>query len=233
MTSYTITVAPGDSSGTTTTVTVETSDGDVRITDVHLHSTGGLDATRLPSVDINLLMQAISPQHGLAQASPQAVVNPTGRRAQPDAVEAPAADVADAATSAAPAEGKGTPPLGDVSAEAVSAKAPSGSTARNRSRRTVAEAAASTSPTATSSRTRRQTRSKETSPAKAASTRKTRAAQEDVSSGRQARVYRRMPDDFAAVAHELNSASAISEHYQVPRHTVQNWLRRLRAAEAG
>jgi transposase len=38
-----------------------------------------------------------------------------------------------------------------------------------------------------------------------------------------------MPDDFSAVATRLNSTSAIAEHYQVPSHTAQGWLRRLRA----
>jgi transposase len=38
-----------------------------------------------------------------------------------------------------------------------------------------------------------------------------------------------MPDDLAAVYKRVGGATAIAEHYGVPRHTVQGWLRRLRA----
>jgi hypothetical protein len=43
------------------------------------------------------------------------------------------------------------------------------------------------------------------------------------------RAYRRMPDDLAAVYQRVGGASAVAEHYGVPRHTVQGWLRRLRS----
>ena len=42
------------------------------------------------------------------------------------------------------------------------------------------------------------------------------------------RAYRRMPDDFAAVYQQAGSAGAVAEHYQVPRHTANGWIRRLR-----
>nr|WP_221380673.1 hypothetical protein [Actinoplanes polyasparticus] len=51
--------------------------------------------------------------------------------------------------------------------------------------------------------------------------------------GSKGRAYRRMPDDFAAVARRLNGASVIAEHYEVPRHTAEGWLRRLRSATTG
>ena len=47
--------------------------------------------------------------------------------------------------------------------------------------------------------------------------------------GGEARAYRRMPQDLAAVYKRVAGATAIAEHYGVPRHTVQGWLRRLRA----
>jgi hypothetical protein len=43
-------------------------------------------------------------------------------------------------------------------------------------------------------------------------------------------VYRRMPDDLAAVFEKAGTVAAIAEHYQVPRHTAQGWVGRLRAA---
>jgi hypothetical protein len=42
------------------------------------------------------------------------------------------------------------------------------------------------------------------------------------------RAYRRMPEDLAKVFNRTGGASAVAEHYGVPRHTVQGWLRRLR-----
>jgi hypothetical protein len=47
--------------------------------------------------------------------------------------------------------------------------------------------------------------------------------------GGEGRAYRRMPADLAAVYKRVGGAGAIAEHYGVPRHTVQGWLRRLRA----
>lgn len=230
MTSYTITVTPSDSSSTTTTVTVETSGGDVRITDVHLHSTGGLNATRLPSIDINLLMQAVSPERGVAQTPPHAVLAATSQEARAAAAEEQTPHVADDTTSTLARDGGDPPSLEDMSVQAEPANAPGEIAPRARRRRTADKPTASTTSTATSSRTRRRPRSEATGHTKVASTRKTRAAQEKAPAEGQARVYRRMPDDFSAVAQELNSATAIAEHYEVPRHTAQNWLRRLRAA---
>ncbi|HKS98100.1 MAG TPA: hypothetical protein VJT31_01100, partial [Rugosimonospora sp.] len=45
---------------------------------------------------------------------------------------------------------------------------------------------------------------------------------------RQARAYRRMPDDILEVYRQAGGATALARHYEVPRHTAQGWLRRLR-----
>ncbi|WP_432832693.1 hypothetical protein [Dactylosporangium sp. CA-092794] len=42
------------------------------------------------------------------------------------------------------------------------------------------------------------------------------------------RVYRRMPDDLAEVYEQTQSVSAVAQHYDVPRHTAQGWMNRLR-----
>jgi hypothetical protein len=47
--------------------------------------------------------------------------------------------------------------------------------------------------------------------------------------GSDARAYRRMPKDLAGVYKRIGGTTAVAEHYAVPRHTVQGWLRRLRA----
>lgn len=49
------------------------------------------------------------------------------------------------------------------------------------------------------------------------------------SGGGEGRAYRRMPQDLATVYKRIGGATAVAEHYGVPRHTVQGWLRRLRA----
>jgi hypothetical protein len=58
--------------------------------------------------------------------------------------------------------------------------------------------------------------------ARAAARKATRTA------GGAGRAYRRMPEDLADVYQRTGSAIAVAEHYRVPRHTVQGWLRRLR-----
>jgi hypothetical protein len=42
------------------------------------------------------------------------------------------------------------------------------------------------------------------------------------------RRYWHAPDDLAAVYQKLGSAAAVADHYQVPRHTANGWIRRLR-----
>jgi hypothetical protein len=42
------------------------------------------------------------------------------------------------------------------------------------------------------------------------------------------RVYRRMPDDLAEVYEQTQSVTAVAQHYDVPRHTAQGWMNRLR-----
>jgi hypothetical protein len=37
-----------------------------------------------------------------------------------------------------------------------------------------------------------------------------------------------MPDDFIEVFQRLGGASAAADYYEVPRHTANSWLRRLR-----
>lgn len=65
---------------------------------------------------------------------------------------------------------------------------------------------------------------------------RTRSAKSDAGKAtapaRAGRAYRRMPDDLAEVRQQVGAASAIANHYGVPRHTVQGWLRRLNKAAA-
>jgi hypothetical protein len=66
--------------------------------------------------------------------------------------------------------------------------------------------------------------------AKAAKAAKKTAAKKTAakSGQRESRAYRRMPDDIIAVFEQAGGATALANHYEVPRHTAQGWLRRLR-----
>ena len=76
MDSYTITIAPNDDSGNSTTLIVDTSGEQVRITDVHLHATRGLVGGQMPTVDFGLLLRAVATTCGLPDVDRG---NPRGR----------------------------------------------------------------------------------------------------------------------------------------------------------
>jgi hypothetical protein len=183
--SYTITIAPNDESGNTTTLVVDTSGDEVRITDVHLHAGGGLSGGTLPTVDFGLLLRAVTAtgahqptiEAAPTAPSPSSDAVPTGARA----ATPPAARARRRATKTAP-EPAATPPA-------------------RRGRRTAA------APKATKAAARK-------------------AASATAEKGE--RAYRRMPDDFATSYQQIGTAAAIAEHYDVPRYTVNAWIRRIR-----
>lgn len=158
MTSYTITITPEGTDGTTTTLRLDVTRGVSTLTDVHLHAGAGLSAGQLPAVDYALLLRA----------------------------------------------------LGQETVDSTKAPAARGTTSRGRR------------PT---KRTSRPTPG--TEPAKPA---RTRVAAKKTARGAagEGRAYRRMPEDLATVFNSVGRASAVAEHYGVPKHTVQGWLRRLR-----
>ncbi len=57
------------------------------------------------------------------------------------------------------------------------------------------------------------------------------AKPEPTSSG--GRSYRRAPADLATVLGQAGTASAVADHYGVPAHTAQSWIRTLRRKNAG
>ena len=225
--SYTITVAPNDGSTSTTTITVDTSDGQVRITDVHLHAPAGLTATQLPSIDISLLMRAVTSEPALVQAPTLAAQALNDQSTQANAIAGPAA--VDATTTTADSDTirstADQPAPASVTAEDAAAP-------KRARRRRVGEEPALAPPAPPTARIARRSH-RDSAPAKATTVRKTRTAKKQPPVAGKERAYRRMPDDFATVAARLNRASAIAEHYTVPNHTAQGWLRRLRAAASG
>jgi len=91
-------------------------------------------------------------------------------------------------------------------------------------------------PAAAPARTRqprgRRARKAAEAPAKAVkATRGRRRAAAAAEAPKAGRAYRRMPaqDDVVAAWNESHSASALAAHFDVPRHTAQGWLRRLRS----
>lgn len=57
-----------------------------------------------------------------------------------------------------------------------------------------------------------------------------RKATADEAAANSSRAYRRMPatDDVVAAYRQVGSVNGIAEHFAVPRHTAQGWIRRLR-----
>jgi hypothetical protein len=218
MDSYTITIAPNDDSGNSTTLIVDTTGDQVQITDVHLHAAGGLAGGQMPTIDIGLLLHALT--------------NPAG---SPTPIEATATP-ASAITAPAPAEAE--KPTAEIDAapaattrrsKAVAAKprrAKRAPTAERAAQPETAPAATPAKATTTSAAVKRPRAAAGTAQKTTRKTAKTAAAAPAASSGR---VYRRMPDDFAAVYQQAGTPAAVAAHYEVPRHTAQGWIRRATA----
>jgi hypothetical protein len=175
MTIYTITITP-EGSATTTTLRLDTADGETVVTDVHLHAGTGLPPGQLPTIDYDLLLRAVT-----AAATPAPIPTPaTPARAPGEAGRRGATRTARKQTAAAAARSR----RAETGAGAGTA------TARKRAGKGTAAPAA------------------------------------EPTGGR--RAYRRMPTDFADVQQRVGSSTALAEHYRVPRHTINGWLRRLR-----
>jgi hypothetical protein len=101
----------------------------------------------------------------------------------------------------------------------------------------VAEAAAETVVTAPAPSTRGRSRgAARKAPAKKAATRSRKArAEKAAASVRESangrRAYRRMPEgaEVAEIYTSAGTATAVAEHFGVPRHTASGWVRRLRS----
>jgi hypothetical protein len=208
---YLITIAP-DNGGTAggsahTTVRVDTSTGQARITELTVRSTSdsGLAPTDLPAIDMDLLIRALTaavPAQALPPTVESATLAGAGRASRPDAPTSQSASV-DPAAAAPRRRGP----------KAAAAKAtPAKKTARKSAGRkaTAAKKAASTKS------------------AKAAS-RRVREAPATATGG--TRAYRRMPDPEQVMDayRQTGTIGGVAEHFNVPRHTVAGWARRLRS----
>lgn len=278
MDSYTITIAPNDDSGASTTLVVAASGGHVRITDVHLHAAEGLSSGRIPNVDFDLLLRAVAaatPQTsrqitGSASATEPATSDVEVITPAPDGDEAPPAAetrrpqtrrrARSAAPTAAPApvaeprrrrgrvvatDGATAAPLTEKRRRRGRPAATDGATAapvteprRRRGRPAATDGAAAATVAEPRRRRGRPATDGSTPPSLRAGWRGATASRRGAAKKATAtpegvsRVYRRAPDDLAVVLAQVGTARAVAEHYDVPRHTAQGWLRRLRAAGA-
>ncbi|QGN49824.1 hypothetical protein GKC29_25370 [Micromonospora sp. WMMC415] len=222
MSSYTITIAADDPSRATTTVTVELNGATARITElvVRAGEGDGLSAGQIPAVDLDLLLRAVTPAVGGQQVltvSAAAAADEAPARVPDDEVavaDSGAAQPVAATTSTA----DGPTPTGPVKSEATEAsvpnqasraKAPAAGETRSGGRKAAADAKARTA----GRKATKQTGKGEPSPGTG-------------------RVYRRSPDDLASVYQQAGNVAAVADHYEVPRHTAQGWIRTLRRRQA-
>lgn len=212
MSRYVITITPdngGAPSAETahTTVRVDTSTGQTRITEltVRAASGGGLAPADLPPVDLDLLVRALT-SPAPAQALPSSDEPVAAPESAPESTPEPAPEP-EAAVDTVP--------------EPVAVEEPAG-TAPRRTRKAAKKAVAK------KAAGRKATAAKKAT-AKAAPRR--RAAAEAAPTTAGTRAYRRMPeaDQVMEVYQQTGSITGVAEHFEVPRHTVAGWARRLRS----
>jgi hypothetical protein len=248
MDSYTITIAPNDDSGAATRLVVATSGDQVKITDVHLHAPQGLSSGHIPTVDFDLLLQAVTgtgtasrgqsvtdatalPAPGPSTAALEAPTRPADPPAPPAPGRRARKGTARAETSSATRRSRGrtaTPASGDeATAPRRPARAAATSTTKQAPTKTSAKATTAKTPSAP---VKKLTTTPAVTPAKGQAPRKRgRAADDTALAAPSGRVYRRTPDDLAAVLQQVGTVAGVAAHYQVPRYTAQGWVSRLRA----
>nr|QLK01523.1 hypothetical protein HZU44_18480 [Micromonospora carbonacea] len=214
-------MAADDPSQATTTVRVEFNGATARITEllVRAGEGDGLTAGQIPAVDLDLLLKAVTAAVGGQQAltvSPAAPADDAPAGVSVD--EDPAADTdaglpVAATTSTADQPATTTP----VQSEPTEVAVP------RQTSRAKAQAAGAARP-----RGRKATGAKATNAGRKA-TKQTAKGQASPGTGR---VYRRSPDDLESVYQQAGSPAALADHYNVPRHTAQGWIRTLRRRRA-
>jgi hypothetical protein len=198
VTTYTISITADDSDATAQ-LRLDTAGGQVVLTDLHLHQGNGLSAGQLPAIDYQLLLDAINP------SAPTPLSLPSAQTPRP-------------------APGRDRTPRAKTPARPRTRTTPAASTART-PRRDTGAASPTTNQPAANPRTRRTV---STSARTVGETTKKTTAKTGRTSGSTTRAYRRLPDDLAVVYRKLGGAAAVADHYQVPRHTANGWIRRLR-----
>jgi hypothetical protein len=236
MSSYTITIAADDAGQVTTTLKVEVTETAARITELLVRAGHGegLTALQAPAVDLDLLLRAVAPATPVQPAIPAPAPAPVATPATPPATGTPndnvetasATTVADEYPSttdnAAPAQDDTTPAAPAETGPADAAEpTPEANTTTRKARRTSGTTAA----------TRKRTAAAKPAPVAKTTSRAAKAAKPKKNSDAEAsgsdRVYRRSPEDLDAVFQQFGTVAGIADHYNVPRHTAQGWIRTL------
>jgi len=221
MSAYTITISPqGNSGGPQTTIQVDIATGAARVVELSVRAPdgAGLSAHELPVIDVAALVAALAPPATQAAAALPAPARGQGRAPARSQRRAPEAEPAQPAATTA-------------RSRRSSKREPTAATTTGRTRatangRTASRPGARAGSKAGTTRTRKPAATKTV----ATGTRRGAAAG-DAAATKASRAYRRMPDqrELVAVVRKASSVNAIAEHFEVPRHTVNGWLRRLRA----
>ncbi|TYC20825.1 hypothetical protein FXF52_29265 [Micromonospora sp. MP36] len=216
-------MAADDPSRATTTLTVELEGTTARIVEllVRAGEGDGLTAGQIPAVDLDLLLKAVTPAVG----GQQAITVP------------PAAAADDPADSAHLAADDEEPTAGTKATQAVDATTPTVDepATTTPTKGEAAEAAVPKQTTRVNASTAGATRAagrKAATGAKATTAGRKARRQTPKGEAPKGRVYRRSPDDLESVYQQAGSAAAVADHYNVPRHTAQGWIRTLRGRQA-
>ncbi|GHJ53013.1 hypothetical protein Nm8I071_23200 [Nonomuraea sp. TT08I-71] len=235
MSSYTITIAADDPDHATTILRVEVRDAIPRISElvVRAGQGNGLTPGQVPAVDMDLLLRAIAPAADERQATIQPPVAVTGG---PSATADPSLDASkltvdrtqgQSSEASAVTEGRAATRPTATAEDVVSPQQASAASKASENRR----ARQSSDARATRSGGGKGKAAAKAGASSAATKTTKRAASVVASAG--GRVYRRSPSDLEAVYRQAGNVAAVADHYNVPRHTAQGWIRTLRRRQAG
>jgi len=205
VTSYTITITADDTDHATT-LRLDTSNGQSTLTGLHLHAPTGLSTGTIPAIDYALLLRAVTTDTPTPVSVEPASAGGDSTRTRRSKVPAPAA-----------ARGRRVPAETSQSATAPAGVPHNTTTGGTRARRATGAGG--------NAATGRKTPA---TPAKAGKT----AVQATRTGTKPSRAYRRMPEDLAVAYRQTSSPTALADLYQVPRHTIDGWLRRLRRQDS-
>jgi hypothetical protein len=237
MSSYTITIAADDAGKATTTLKVEVTETAARITELLVRAGDGegLTAGQVPAVDLDLLLRAVAPATQGQPAIPAPAPAPVATPATPPATGTTSDSAETAGTTtiagespsttedAAPAENDATPAAPAETGLADAAEpTPEANTTTRKASRTSGNTAA----------TRKRTAAAKPAPLAKTTSRAAKAAKpkknSDAGASGSERVYRRSPEDLDMVFQQVGTVAGVADHYNVPRHTAQGWVRTLR-----
>jgi hypothetical protein len=220
----TITIAADDPGRATTTLTVELNGATARITElvVRAGEGDGLTAGQIPAVDLDLLLKAVTPAAGGQQAIAVSPAAPADDAPATDGTPVDGEPVAD--TEAAQPVAANTSTDGEPATTSPATTDVTEVTVPKQTSRAKARAAGSTRASG-----RKAAAGANATTAARKATKQTAKGEADTTKGR---VYRRSPSDLESVYQQAGGVAAVADHYNVPRHTAQGWIRTLRRRQA-